>query len=78
MSVSPADYDAIPEPDNPDEDRYPTPKAAFAAIADELDDFEGPVERIEVWFLAGGDATYRVYPARAEEPLGGYLPQVEG
>ena len=35
---------------------------------------EGTIERLEVTFLASGEGTYRVWPARAEDPEGGYLP----
>jgi hypothetical protein len=62
---------------DPDKDRYPSiRKAIHAALQDE--DFpQGDVERFEVTCLASGEATYRVWAARADEPLGGYLASVD-
>lgn len=59
---------------DPDVDHYPELVDVFSKIleADELP--EGKVERVEVYCLAGGDATYRIYPPRAEEPIIGYFP----
>jgi len=36
----------------------------------------GPVERLEITTLASGEATYRVWEPRADEPIGGYLRDV--
>jgi hypothetical protein len=33
-----------------------------------------PIERLEVNFLASGDATYRFWLPRAEDSEGGYIP----
>jgi hypothetical protein len=38
---------------------------------------KGPVERIEIHILASGEVTWRVWEPRAEEPVGGLLPQPE-
>lgn len=59
------------------EDRYPSAHHALHAVIN-ADDFpEGPVERIEVYCLASGEATWRVWEARAEEPQGGHLSEEE-
>jgi len=60
---------------NHDEDRYLTAQEALEKILQAEDFPEGQVERIEVTLLASGDATWRVWPARAEEPVGGYIPR---
>lgn len=55
-------------------DRYPDLITVLRRIAGEADLPEGPIERLEVSTHADGSSTYRVWPARAEEPDGGYLP----
>lgn len=55
-------------------DRYPEFNQAMRRIIQEADIPDGPIERVEVTFLASGEATYRVWQARAEESEGGYLP----
>jgi hypothetical protein len=55
-------------------DRYPKITEVFAEVVSQLEDKEAPIERVEVTALANGDATYRVYPARAEEPEMGFIP----
>jgi hypothetical protein len=55
-------------------DRYPEFGPAMRRIVQEAELPAGPVERIEVTFLADGSATYRVWAARAEEADGGYIP----
>jgi len=58
---------------NTDEDRYLDAATALQKIV-AADDFpQGQVERIEVTMLASGECTWRVWPARAEEPVGGYI-----
>jgi hypothetical protein len=57
-----------------DRDRYPTVDEVLDRIRDEADLPDGPIERFELTCLASGEATYRVWSARAEEPDGGYLP----
>ena len=55
-------------------DRYPNFDKAMRRIMRDAELPSGPIERLEVTFLASGEATYRVWAARAEEPDGGYLP----
>jgi hypothetical protein len=62
--------------ENTEVDRYPELKKVLQAVSDAQDLPEGPIERLEVTCLASGEATYRVWAARAEEPEGGYLPNV--
>lgn len=57
-----------------DADRYPSIKEVFAVVLDRLGEEDSPVERVEVTALASGEATYRVWPAREEDPETGYLP----
>jgi hypothetical protein len=56
-----------------DSDRYPDIKSVLAAMQDDEEITEGAVERIEVNCLANGDATYRVWAPRAEDPVGGFI-----
>lgn len=58
-------------------DRYPNIEDVFAKVVQRLENPEAPVERLEVTSLASGEATYRVWTARAEEPETGYLPADE-
>lgn len=62
---------------NTDVDRYPDPRELVTRIVDEDDFPDGSVERIEITCLASGEATWRVWPARAEDPIGGYFPPPE-
>ena len=64
----------LPSDFDPDADRYPSLDRVIQALKDDVDIPDGPVERVEMTFLASGEATYRVWTARAEEPAGGYLP----
>lgn len=56
-----------------DADHYPSIADVFAVVLERLDDPNAPIDRVEVTALASGEATYRVYPARAEEPDMGYI-----
>ena len=56
-----------------DKDLYRTPEQALRAVIREEDFPSDPVDRIEVHFLASGELTWRAWPARADEPIGGYL-----
>jgi hypothetical protein len=56
-----------------DSDRYPNIADVLAAMQDDDEITGGVVERIEVSCLANGDATYRVWAPRAEEPVGGFI-----
>lgn len=58
---------------NPDEDRYPSFKKVLHAISNAEDIPKGPIDRLEVHCMANGDAAWRVWPARAEEPAIGFL-----
>jgi len=53
-------------------DRYPTLRKVLHAVANDPQTPEGQVERVEITALASGEATYRVWEPRAEEPIGGY------
>jgi hypothetical protein len=55
-----------------DQDRYPTLTEVLSRILDDSDLVALSVERVEVSLHASGEATYRVWEPRAEEPLGGY------
>lgn len=55
-------------------DRYRDATEVIREVVSSEDFPEGDVERIEISLLASGEATYRVWPARAEDPVGGYLP----
>jgi hypothetical protein len=55
------------------QDRYPNIADVLTAMQQDDEIQQGPVERIEVNCLANGDATYRVWAPRAEEPVGGFL-----
>lgn len=54
-------------------DRYPAAAKGLRRILDEGTLPDGPIERLEVTFLASGEATYRVWEPRAEDSEGGYL-----
>jgi hypothetical protein len=58
-------------------DRYPTAREGIRRILEALDNPDAQVDRVEVNFLANGEATYRIWEARAEEPEGGVLPSPE-
>lgn len=55
-------------------DRYPEFREGLRRILDEAEPPEGTVERLEVTFLANGEATYRMYLRGFDEPEGGVLP----
>jgi hypothetical protein len=57
-----------------DADRYPSTVEGLRRVIRDAELPEGGIERLEVRFLASGEATYRVWLPRAEEPEGGYLP----
>jgi len=52
-------------------DRYPNLKRVATRVFNEDDFPKGDVERIEITGVASGEATYRVWEARAEEPFSG-------
>ena len=59
------------------QDRYPSLDKVIDEVFDAEDFPEGPIERFEITCLASGDATYRVWPARAEEPESGYFAEAD-
>lgn len=61
---------------NADADRYPSMEKVIAKVFEDPEYPKGDVDRIEVYAQASGEASYRVYPARSEEPVIGYLPEV--
>lgn len=54
------------------EDRYSELERVIHQVLSDPDFPDGPHERFEVTLLASGEATWRVWPARAGEPIGGY------
>jgi cellulase/cellobiase CelA1 len=54
-------------------DRYPDPLSVIERVVHEDDFPSGDVERIEITMVASGEATWRVWAARAEEPVGGVI-----
>ena len=59
---------------NPDVDRYPSFEETLRRILQEADLPKGPIDRLELTTLPSGEAAYRVWAAREEDPVGGYLP----
>ena len=55
-------------------DRYPELRDAISRFLDSGNLPDGPVERVELTFLANGEGNCRVWPARAEEPDSVFLP----
>jgi hypothetical protein len=59
----------------PTEDRYQDVADVVTRVLSEEEFPTGPIERFEVTCTASGEATYRVWEARAEEPFSGvYTP----
>jgi hypothetical protein len=56
-----------------DLDRYPILRDVLAALDANEDIPDTPIERLELTALASGEATYRYWPARAEESEGGAM-----
>lgn len=54
-------------------DRYPSFKQGLSRILQESRIEDTPIERLEVHFLANGEATYRYWAPRADESDGGVL-----
>lgn len=66
-----------PAPVDTDQDRHPTfAKLLRRILADDTIP-EGPIARMEVSTLASGEATWRVWPVGADEPIGGYYSNSE-
>lgn len=55
------------------EDRYPDAFEILSRVQDEVDLPKGGVDRIEVECLPSGEAVWRVWAARAEDPESGYF-----
>jgi hypothetical protein len=62
---------------NFDVDRYPTLASVLRAIKGDEDLPDGPIERLEIYANASGDASTRVWTPRAEEPVIGYYAESE-
>ena len=62
---------------DPDADHYQEITNVIARVLDEEDFPEGEVERVEVTCLPNGEATWRVWPARADQPLEGFYTNPE-
>jgi hypothetical protein len=60
-----------------DVDRYPRFSETLSRILEDEDISQMQVERIEINLFASGDATYRVWAPKAEDPEGGYLARRE-
>lgn len=61
-----------------DQDRYPELIDVVNTVLEDPNVGGGPVERVEITCLASGEATYRIWPARAEEPELGYMFPAQG
>lgn len=61
------------EPDNPDEDRYPSVVEGIHKLLDANVLPDGPAELVELRWQASGECTYRITPPRAEESEIGLL-----
>jgi hypothetical protein len=72
--ANPGKSAGVPSTLDTDSDRYPTFNRAMRRILEHAELPETPIERLEVNFLASGDATYRYWEPRAEESDGGYIP----
>lgn len=62
---------------DPTQDRYPSIAKVLHEIQRQEAFPEGPVDRIEICSLPSGEATWRVWSAREQEPVGGVLSNVE-
>jgi hypothetical protein len=54
-----------------DQDRYPDMREVVQRVTKESSFPEGDIDRIEVTALSNGEATWRVWPAKSDEPVGG-------
>lgn len=60
-----------------DADRYSDAREVLSLMIDQVEAFDGPVDRIQVGLFANGEAVWRVWPARADEPEVGHQPAAE-
>jgi hypothetical protein len=61
-----------------DADRYPSLTSVLNKVQQRMPSEVVHIERLEVTCLANGDATYRVWTPRAEEPETGFIPSATG
>lgn len=55
-------------------DKYRDLRQVVTAMLDDAEIPKEGVDRVEIECLPGGDAVYRVWGARADDFIGGYLP----
>jgi len=58
---------------NPDEDRHPRLDKVLGRMHAHLGATDVVIERLEIFANASGDASFRYWPPRSEEPEIGYL-----
>lgn len=58
-----------------EQDRFPNVFEVLQRMISDSELTDGPVQLIEITTFASGEACYRVWPARAEEPEIGYFPE---
>jgi hypothetical protein len=73
VSVLPAKAPSNPPKMDTDADRYPALEGVLRAVLASPEIPSGPIERVEVNCLASGEATWRVWTPKADEPEGGYF-----
>jgi hypothetical protein len=61
-----------------DADRYPSLTSVLNKVQHRMPSELVHIERLEVTCLANGDATFRVWAPRAEEPETGFIPSATG
>lgn len=71
----PANQDVSPV--DSDSDHYPSLAKVLRKIGEEIASPNSPVERIEIYLYASGEASTKVWPPRADEPEVGYWRQVD-
>jgi hypothetical protein len=70
---SPEESPQSPEQKSGNGDRYPTAVDGLRRIISEANLPEGPIEFLQVEFLASGEVVYTMREPRADEADGGYL-----
>lgn len=70
MSDDTATQQALDE-DSGEDENYPEFTVGLRQALDEVDIEDVKVRRCELFWGAGGDLTFRIYPAGADEPLVG-------
>jgi hypothetical protein len=56
-----------------DQDRFPEPREVLDRVVNDEGFPEGPFERLEIWAMASGECTWRVWAPREDEPVGGAI-----